>query len=71
MFTTWDKALIAGIMSVISLAVMWFGYDGYFAQVREEQLATIIAILTPFLVYFIPNKPTPTTAQRVSSVLGP
>lgn len=71
MFTSWDKALIAGIMSIISLAVMWFGYEGYFASIREEQLATIIAILTPFLVYFIPNKTPPTSAQKVSSVLGP
>lgn len=71
MITEWDKALVAAIMSIISLCVLWFGYDGYFATVREEQLGVLIAILTPVLVYFIPNKQPPTPAQKVSSVLGP
>lgn len=63
MFTEMDKALVAAIMSIIALAVLWFGYEGYFAQIREEQWLTIVSVLTPILVYFVPNRTAP--AQKV------
>lgn len=64
MFTSVDKALVAAAMSIISLAVLLFGYEGYFASIREEQLAALIAIITPILVWWVPNKVTSVAATK-------
>lgn len=53
MLTTVDKALAAlvlGFASIIDLAY------GPFAGLNEEVVAGVIAILTPLIVYFVPNR---------------
>jgi tryptophan-rich sensory protein len=53
MFTSIDKALVALIMAAIYLLNAWtplsFGVD-------EATVATVIGLLTPLLVYVVPNK---------------
>ena len=54
MFTSIDKALVAVIMGIITLtsaagiAVPEF--------LNEEWVVTAVAVVTPFLVWFTPNK---------------
>jgi len=54
MFTSVDKALIAVVMAVIYLLNT---FAGLHLGVSEEFLNTVIAVITPILVYLIPNKP--------------
>lgn len=53
MFTSMDKALIAMVMGVLYILNSVAGINLGFT---EMQVATVIGILTPILVYFIPNK---------------
>jgi len=53
MFTSMDKALVALIMGVLYILNSVAGINLGFT---ETQVATVIGILTPILVYFIPNK---------------
>lgn len=55
MFTTIDKALIALVMGLLYAANYFFGLD---FGVSEAQVAAIISVLTPILVYLVPNKQT-------------
>ena len=51
MMTQFDKALVALIMGVVQLANVFglhFGLD-------QGTVTTIVATLTPLLVYFVPN----------------
>lgn len=53
MFTSIDKALVALIMAVIYLVNTFTPVD---FGVSHETVANIVAIITPVLVYLIPNK---------------
>jgi hypothetical protein len=53
MFTTFDKALVAFVMSLLYFANSVFGVTLGFT---EAQIAAFLAALTPFVVYFWPNK---------------
>lgn len=54
MFTSIDKALVAIVMAVIYILNTYFGFH---LGVSEQLLNTIVAIVTPLLVYLVPNKP--------------
>jgi hypothetical protein len=53
MFTSIDKAITAFIMALISILSLAFNIN---IGIDPTTLSGIIAALTPFLVYFIPNK---------------
>lgn len=53
MFTSFDKALIAVIMGALYILNSVFGINLGFT---EAQVGTVIGVLTPILVYLIPNK---------------
>lgn len=55
MFTSIDKALIALVMGVLFIVQTYFGVN--LAWISQETVATIIGLLTPVLVWAIPNKP--------------
>lgn len=54
MFTSMDKAITAGIMAGLSIITMATGFHLPFAS--EAVTSTAMSVLTPFLVYLIPNK---------------
>jgi hypothetical protein len=49
-----DKAITAGIMAGLSIITMATGFHLPFAS--EAVTSTAMSVLTPFLVYLIPNK---------------
>lgn len=53
MFTSIDKAIVALIMAALYLLNTVFGISFGFT---EAQVATVISVLTPVLVWLIPNK---------------
>lgn len=56
MFTQIDKALVAAIMSVVSIINLLWGVDIFGWGVHTEQtVGTIISVLLPILVWLIPN----------------
>lgn len=57
MFTSIDKALVALIMAVIWLINFFFGYN--LSWITQETIATIVGLLTPILVWAVPNKAKP------------
>ena len=52
MITTFDKALVAIVMGVLFILNSVFGVSFGFT---EAQVGGVIGILTPILVYLIPN----------------
>lgn len=54
MFTSMDKALAAFIMSAVWLVNFFFGIN--LGWLTQDMVATIVAAITPFIVYAIPNK---------------
>lgn len=57
MFTSIDKALVALIMSAIWLINFFFGLD--LGWVTQDTVATIVGLITPILVWAVPNKAQP------------
>lgn len=53
MFTTMDKAIVAMIMGALFILSSVFGINLGFT---EAQVAAVVGVLTPILVYLIPNK---------------
>ena len=53
MFTTFDKALVALAMALLSIVNLAFGID---FGLDEATLGAIIAALTPLAVYLWPNR---------------
>jgi hypothetical protein len=49
-----NKAIIAAILSILTLIEVWSGWS---SGITEEYLITVFAVLTPILVWAIPNKP--------------
>ena len=55
MFTSADKALAAIIMGLIFLANSWF-HITIPGWLSPDNINQVLAVLTPILVYLIPNK---------------
>jgi hypothetical protein len=55
MFTQSDKALAAIIMGVLFLANSWFHVE-IPSFLSADNINQLLAVLTPILVYLIPNK---------------
>lgn len=54
MFTSIDKALVALVMGILFIIQTFTGFN--LGWITETQVATIIGLLTPVLVWAIPNK---------------
>lgn len=55
MFTSIDKALVAMVMGILFILQTYVGLNT--AWISQETVATIIGLITPVLVWAIPNKP--------------
>lgn len=53
MFTTFDKAIVALIGAVIFLASEWLGIE---ANIPVETIQWAASIITPILVWKLPNR---------------
>ena len=53
MFTSIDKALVALVMALVFLANEWLGLT---LNVSPERIEMIIALITPAMVWLIPNR---------------
>lgn len=53
MFTSIDKTLAALVLGLVSVGDLAHGPIG---GINQDVIAGIIAILTPIVVYFIPNR---------------
>ncbi len=54
MFTSIDKALVAAIMGILFIVHTYTGMKVWWAT--PDTIATIIGLVTPVLVWAIPNK---------------
>ena len=54
MFTSIDKALVALVMGLLFIMQTFTGLN--LGWITEAQVSTIIGLLTPVLVWAIPNK---------------
>lgn len=54
MFTTLDKALVAMVMGLLFILQTYTGLST--SWISQETVATIIGLITPVLVWAIPNK---------------
>ena len=54
MYTQLDKAIVAVVMGALSIMNLMFGIN---FGMDPAVISSIIAALTPVLVYWIPNKP--------------
>ena len=54
MFTSIDKALVALIMGLLFIVQTFTGFS--LSWLTEAQVATVVGLLTPVLVWAIPNK---------------
>jgi len=54
MFTSIDKALVAMVMGLLFILNTFFGVN--VTWISQETVATIIGLITPVLVWAIPNK---------------
>jgi len=53
MYTTFDKTLVGIIMGGIALANLF----GFHFGLSEATVTGIVGVVTPFLVYLVPNLP--------------
>lgn len=54
MFTSMDKALVAMIMGILFIVQTYTGFST--SWISAETVATIVGLITPVLVWAIPNK---------------
>ncbi len=54
MFTSIDKALVAAIMGLLFIVQTYTGFS--LAWLTPETISTIVGLVTPVLVWAIPNK---------------
>ena len=54
MFTSIDKALVALVMGLIFIVQTYTGFN--LSWISAETIATIVGLITPVLVWAIPNK---------------
>jgi hypothetical protein len=57
MFTSIDKALVAAIMGVLFIVQTYTGLQ--LPWVTPDTITTIIGLITPVLVWAVPNKKVP------------
>lgn len=55
MFTSIDKALVAAIMGILFIVQTFTGFN--LSWISADAVTTLIGLLTPVLVWAIPNKP--------------
>lgn len=55
MFTSIDKALVAAIMGILFIVQTFTGFN--LSWISADTVTTLIGLLTPVLVWAIPNKP--------------
>lgn len=55
MFTTIDKAIVAAVMGVLFIIQTYTGFS--LPWLTQETVTTIVGLLTPVLVWAVPNKP--------------
>jgi hypothetical protein len=53
MFTSLDKALVAAIMGVLFIVQTFTGFST--SWISADTIATIVGVLTPVLVWALPN----------------
>ena len=53
MYTSIDKALVALIMAIVSIANLLFGAN---IGIPVETVGTVVGLAAPILVWLIPNK---------------
>lgn len=54
MYTGMDKAIVALLTALASILTIGFGWT--FGGISEEHILGLIAVITPVLVWLIPNK---------------
>ena len=54
MFTSIDKALVAAVMGILFIIQTFTGFS--LPWMTQDTVATVIGLLTPILVWAIPNK---------------
>ena len=54
MFTQIDKALVAAIMGILFIVQTFTGFST--SWISAETVSTIVGLITPVLVWAIPNK---------------
>lgn len=54
MFTSLDKALVAAIMGILYIVQTFTGFN--LGWISADTITTLIGLLTPVLVYYVPNK---------------
>ncbi len=54
MFTSIDKALVAMVMGLIFILNTYLGVN--LSWVSQETVATVVGLITPVLVWLVPNK---------------
>lgn len=55
MYTQFDKALVAGIVGILTLVGLFVPSVSKWAD--PATIATVVAVATPLLVYLFPNLP--------------
>lgn len=56
MFTSMDKAIVAAIMGLAYIVQTLTGFN--LSWISADAITTLIGVLTPLVVYFVPNKKT-------------
>lgn len=64
MITTLDKALAALIMSLVFLINR---FTNFHFSTDEQTVSAIVSLLTPMLVYLVPNRQPPPPAVAVNA----
>ncbi len=54
MFTQLDKAIVAAVMGILFIVQTYTGFST--SWISAETVATIVGLITPVLVWAIPNK---------------
>jgi hypothetical protein len=57
MFTTFDKAITAGLVPALSAIIFWVLTEYFAITLPPEIQAAVITVLTAALVWLVPNKP--------------
>ena len=53
MYTAFDKAIVGLVMAGVAVA----NYFGFHFGLTETTVSGIVGVLTPILIYFVPNLP--------------
>jgi hypothetical protein len=55
MFSSADKAMVAIVMGALFIITTIWG-EGWWSHATEETVGVIIGVLTPLLVWLVPNR---------------